>query len=233
VGPGHGIGFVGALPQSMRSRCSPAERAEKMKQNGGNEDCEKAVVKALDWLKGKQSPNGSWGGGNKAGITGMALLAFYGHCETPDSPFYGQNVTSGITYLTDLGMKHKGFFSEQLGTSIHCTYEHGIACYAMGETYSFSKLGNKQLPGLRETFEDGVNLIVKYQLPSGAWSYNQQTNNYGNGGEDIPGAQSSQTHESKNRRPWLRYQEGCGLFRKQADTCQWRLRTEHDARPSL
>jgi hypothetical protein len=185
VGPGSGIGFVGLLPPSMRSRCSPQERAEKMRQNGGNEDCERAVVKALDWLKSKQSANGSWGTTHKASMTGLALLAYYGHCETPDSPFYGQNVSLGITYLTNLGMKNKGFFSELLGVNNHCVYEHGIACYAMGETYSFSKLGNKQLPNLRETFEDGVNIIVRNQQESGSWGYGGSSPSYVKDREDM------------------------------------------------
>ena len=38
VGPGSWIGFVGNLPALMRSRCSPQERAQKMRENGGNED---------------------------------------------------------------------------------------------------------------------------------------------------------------------------------------------------
>ena len=184
TGPGHGPGFV-SLPLSIRSRCSPQERAEKMRQNGGNEECEKAVIKALDWLKRKQNANGSWGSGYKSGMTGLALLAFYGHCETPDSPFYGQNVSLGIGYLTDLGMKNKGFFSELIGTNHHCVYEHGIACYAMGETYSFSKLGTKTLPNLRETFEDGVKIIVNAQQESGSWGYGEGSNTYVKNREDM------------------------------------------------
>ncbi len=173
MGAGSGIGFVGNLPATMRSRCSPLERAEKMRNNGGTDDCERAVVKALDWLKTKQNADGSWGTTYKSAMTGLALLAYYGHCETPDSTFYGQNVSSGITFLTDLGMKQKGFLSLNLGKNVHCVYEHGIACYAMGETYSFSKLGNKTLPNLREVFEDGVKIIVQGQQDNGNWSYDE------------------------------------------------------------
>lgn len=184
VGPGNGIGFVGNLPAIMRSRCSPQERAEKMRQNGGNDDCEKAVVKALDWLKSKQAANGSWGGGHKTAMTGLALLAFYGHCETPDSPFYGQNVTNGITFLLDVGAKNQGFFTENLG-KFASTYEHGIACYAIGETYSFSKLGKKELPGLREAFEQGVQLILSNQTDAGSWAYGGNSPHYNRYGSDM------------------------------------------------
>ncbi len=183
-GPGHGPGFL-SIPKSIRSRCSSEERAAKMAQNGGSRECEIAVVKALDWLKQQQNGDGSWGKQWKAGMTGMALLAFYGHCETPDSPYYGQNVSLGINYLTDLGIKNGGFFSELIASNHHCVYEHGIACYAMGETYSFSKLGNKVLPNLRETFEAGVGLMVQGQQESGSWGYGDGSNTYARGREDM------------------------------------------------
>lgn len=184
VGPGNGIGFVGNLPAIMRSRCSPQERAEKMRQNGGNEACERAVVNSLEWLKKTQNSDGSWGKQWKGGMTGLALLAFYGHCETPDSPFYGETVMKGITYLVDLGNKNNGIYSENVGKTNHLVYEHGIAAYAMGETYSFSKLGNKALPGLRESFEAGVKIIVDHQQENGNWAYGGSSPHYVKSGRE-------------------------------------------------
>ncbi len=177
VGPGNGIGFVGNLPALMRSRCSPQERAQKMRENGGNEDCEKAVIKALDWLKTQQASNGAWGTAHRTAMTGLALLCYYGHCETPESPFYGQNVTNGVAFLLDTAAKNQGFFTDNLG-QIFCVYEHGIGCYAMGETYSFSKLGKKELPGLREAFQKGVEIIIEHQTPNGGWSYGGNSPHY-------------------------------------------------------
>ncbi|MBP7948853.1 MAG: terpene cyclase/mutase family protein [Verrucomicrobiales bacterium] len=175
VGPGHGVGFVG-LPSIMRSRCSPQERMEKMRQNGGNEDCEKAVVKALDWFKSKQNADGSWGNQWKGGMTGLVLLCYYGHCETPESPFYGENILKGINYLINLAQQKNGFFTEM--KTNHCVYEHGIACYALGETYSFSKLGKKEMPGLRESFERGVAIIIEHQQDDGNWAYGGNSPHY-------------------------------------------------------
>ena len=109
-GPGSGAGFI-SLPKIMRSRCSPAERASKMRENGGSDACEVAVKKGLDWLKTKQNPDGSWGAGHKGGMTGLALLCYLGHCETPDSPAYGENVLKGINYLLELGQKNKDGFA--------------------------------------------------------------------------------------------------------------------------
>ncbi len=175
-GPGSGAGFI-ALPKLYASRCSPAERAEKMKANGGSPECEEAVKKGLDWLAKKQNADGSWGANHKAGMTGLALLAYLGHCETPESLKYGENVLKGITYLIDLGRNQKqdqfaGVFSTK-PQQINSTYEHGIATYALGEMYSFAKLGSKELPGLREGFEKGVNIIIDKQNAKGAWSYKE------------------------------------------------------------
>ncbi len=174
-GPGKGNGFIN-LPTILRSRCSPAERIAKMKENGGTEQCETAVRNSLKWLKSKQNPDGSWGVTHKGGMTGLALLAYLGHCETPESPFYGETVTKGLTYLMELGAKNKapfdGIYSEVPGV-ISSTYEHGIAAYAMGEMYSFAKLGSKPIPGLRESFERGVAIIIEKQQPAGAWGYKE------------------------------------------------------------
>jgi Prenyltransferase and squalene oxidase repeat len=175
-GPGMGAGFI-ALPKLYASRCSPAERSLKMKANGGSPECEIAVGKGLDWLAKKQNADGSWGNGHKAGMTGLVLLAYLGHCETPESLKYGETVLKGISYLIDLGRNQKqkqfeGYFSTKPQV-ISSTYEHGIATYALGEMYSFAKLGDKPLPGLREGFEKGVNIIIESQSSKGSWGYKE------------------------------------------------------------
>lgn len=174
MGMGGAAGFV-SLPPSMRSRCSSQERLEKLRQTGGRPECEAAVSKSLEWLKGKQNPDGSWGRNNKAAMTGLTLLCYLGRCETPDSPFYGDNVMKGITYLIELSKKNEhGFITEDFkGNS--GAYEHGIATYALGEMYTLARLGSKSLPGMRETFEKGVELIIKSQNKDGrgggSWDY--------------------------------------------------------------
>jgi hypothetical protein len=170
MGMGAASGFV-SLPPTMRARCSTTERLEKLRQNGGSSECEAAVSRALEWLKTKQNSDGSWGTGNKAGMTGMALLCYLGRCETPESPFYGDNVMKGIMYLIELGKKNEhGFFSEN-PKAISAAYEHGIATYALGEMYTLARLGSKSLPGMRESFEKGVKLIIDHQNETGGWDY--------------------------------------------------------------
>ena len=181
VGPGTTPGF-NAVPLFVRSRCSSQERTAKMKENGGNEACERAVIKALDWIKTQQGSNGAWGSAHRTAMTGLALLCYYGHCETMNSAFYGPQVTNGVAYLLDTAAKNQGFFTDNLGQHF-CTYEHGIATYAMGETYAFAKLGGKALPGLREGFERGVQIILEHQTPNGGWSYGGNSPHYNREGD--------------------------------------------------
>ncbi len=174
VGMGGASGFV-SLPPSMRSRCSSTERLEKLRQTGGKPECEVAVTKSLAWLKTKQNPDGSWGRSNKAAMTGLSLLCYLGRCETPDSPFYGENVMKGILYLIELSKKNPSGFITENPKGIAGAYEHGIATYALGEMYTLARLGSKSLPGMRETFEKGVELIIKTQgtdgRAKGSWDY--------------------------------------------------------------
>jgi len=186
-GPGRLKNFV-SIPLPMRGRCSPAERLHRMNANGGNDQCEAAVKRSLQWLKEKQNKDGSWGESHRAGMTGLALLAYLGHCETPESFTYGETVLKGLTYLLELGQKNKapfdGIFSEK-PAAISSTYEHGIAAYAMGEMYSFSKLGTTPIPGLRESFERGAAIIIEKQNERGAWGYKEGVGYDSYGRDDL------------------------------------------------
>ena len=170
MGIGGAAGFV-SLPPSMRSRCSSAERLQKLAQNGGSSECERAVSQSLEWLKGKQNADGSWGTSNKAAYTGLVLLCYLGRCETPDSPFYGDNVMKGIMYLVELAQKNNTGILSETPLANSATYEHGIATYALGEMYTLARMGAKQLPGMRETFERGVKIIIDNQNKRGSWTY--------------------------------------------------------------
>jgi len=185
MGMGGAAGFV-TLPPSMRSRCSTQERLEKLRQNGGTPECEAAVSASLEWLKGKQNADGSWGRNNKAAMTGLALLCYLGRCETPESPFYGDNVMKGILFLieTQKANPHKMFSQATKGNAP--AYEHGIATYALGEMYTLARLGSKSLPGMREAFEQGVKIIIDNQGKHGSWVYDTDKGSYlKEGREDL------------------------------------------------
>ncbi len=159
------------MPKMMVARCASASRMEKLRQNGGTPECEMAVSKSLEWLRGQQSADGSWGRANKAAMTALSLLCFLGRCETPDSAFYGDQVRNGMLYLIEVSRKNEHGILSETPMANQATYEHGIATYALGEMHAFYRLGGSSLPGLRETFEKGVRLIIEQQNELGAWTY--------------------------------------------------------------
>lgn len=62
-------GFQG-IPATMRSRCSPQDRMNRLRETGGSPEVEPVVEKGLEWLQKTQNSDGSWTkGGNKAGYT--------------------------------------------------------------------------------------------------------------------------------------------------------------------
>ena len=185
MGMGGMQGFV-SLPPSMKTRCSPQERLKKLAESGGSPECERAVSNSLEWLKTKQNPDGSWGSSNKAAMTGMVLLCYLGRCETPDSPFYVDNVMKGIMFLIELSKKNQyGAITEDFKGNAGA-YEHGIATYALGEMYTLARLGSKSLPGMREAFEEGVKVIIDNQGKHGSWVYDIDKGTYQpSGREDL------------------------------------------------
>ncbi len=159
-----------SIPVSMKKRCSQSERMERLKEAGGNEKCEKAVVKALDFLQETQNGDGSWDDKYQPAMTGLALLAYLGHCETPKSPRYGDTVLRAITYLVDVGMKNDGKLTTD-SSNKHWSYEHAVCTYALGEAYTFCKELRINVPNLEKVVKEAGQLIVDKQGPNGGWGY--------------------------------------------------------------
>ena len=136
-GTGTGDGDGGGIPGILSKRCDLNDRMKRIAENGGTPQCEEAVVKSLRWLKKQQNGNGSWGEGQfRASMTGISLLAYLAHCETPLSEEFGENVLKGISFLVDLGMKNP-VISEQPALKEIC-YDHAVATYALCEAYTLS-----------------------------------------------------------------------------------------------
>jgi Prenyltransferase and squalene oxidase repeat len=175
LGNGAGVGkLFGLIPEGMRKRCSKEDRLQRLKDNGGTAACDEAVTKGLRWLKANQNSDGSWGKNNKPAMTGLALLAYFGHCETPASEEFGDSCVKGITYLTDLGMKNEGKMASNF-TGQPWVYEHGIATYALGEAYTFCKELKYPIPGLPEVTEMAGQFIIDNQNKNGGWAYQYAT----------------------------------------------------------
>ncbi len=177
------VSGFGNIPATMKKRCSKADRLGRLRETGGVPECDDAVIKALDWFKATQSADGSWTGGYKCGMTGLALLAYLGHCETPLSKDYGETVLRAMTYLINIGMKTDGKFTTDPANKAW-PYEHAIATYALAEASTFCKQGNINVPNLFEiTQKAGQYIIDNQHKDTGGWDYLYDTN--GKRGGDL------------------------------------------------
>lgn len=169
-GDGAGAGAFGNIPAQMRKRCSKEDRLQRLKENGGTPECEDAVVATLDWLKQTQNKDGSWCSQKRVGMTGLALLTYLGHCETPLSEKYGQTVQAAIVYLVDKANSNKGKLADDFKDD-HWPYEHAIGCYAIAEAYTFCKQIKVNIPGLHDAVRDTGQWILDNQSELGSWDY--------------------------------------------------------------
>lgn len=159
---------------------SSGGRAGSLRSYAGKwgEHTERAVIKALRWLKEHQKPDGSWGARSHedaVGYTGLALLTFLAHGETTASEEYGPTVEKAIRWLVD--QQHEtGFFGpipeglpgakKPFGNYIHSVYAHAIATYALSEAYGLTRI-----PMLKEPMEKGAKVILDGQQKGGGWDY--------------------------------------------------------------
>ena len=164
-----GIGL--SLPKTMQQRCDPKKRLARLRSGGGKEMTEAAIIRGLDWLKANQDPEGSWGGKDKDGegnpvstdkdaMTGMALLAYLGHCELQDSPDYGPTVQKAINFLTSTPP------DKPVGGGNKGSYSHPIRTYALCEAYTMTKIKK-----LEEFAKRAAIHVIKGQNESGGWAY--------------------------------------------------------------
>lgn len=170
LGMGGGTGkLFGLIPVTMRKRCSKDDRLARLKDNGGTPACDEAVVKGLRWLKANQNPDGSWNP-QKNAMTGLALLAYFGHCETPVSEEFGESCLKAIVYLVNVGAKNNGLLSANI-TGQTAPYEHAIATYALAEAATFCKELKIDVPNLMEVTEKAGQFIIDNQNVNGGWAY--------------------------------------------------------------
>jgi hypothetical protein len=158
-------GGLGGLPGTMRGRMGTGRKAA-MDQNKMKSKTEQAVIKGLNWLQQNQNADGSWGDGNKGAMTGLGLLCFLGHGETPESAQYGLTVNKAVQWIIDNGTKNEGRLHMAKAFSQPGVYEHGICTYALGEYYTMTKDER-----VIELFKQAVNYIIQGQGPGGGWMY--------------------------------------------------------------
>ena len=156
AGGGGSLGGIGARSVEVRSAA--------LARGGGKPSSDQAVINALRWLKKVQNPDGTWGKQYPGGMSGLALLCFLGHGETPASKEFGGTVANAINAMLTNGTKNKGNLHPKGGIE---PYQHGMATYALCEAYTMTKDER-----LAPVITQAVAYILKGERPDGGWAYN-------------------------------------------------------------
>ena len=117
-------------------------------------------------------------------MTGLALLAYLGHCETPSSEEFGEVVQNAIIYLIQISQKQDGKLASNLTDKAWC-YEHAIATYALAEAYTLCSEFKIAIPKLQATVLAAGNHIIENQHDSGGWDYSYDTSSTRGGDTSI------------------------------------------------
>jgi len=140
---------------------NPGARGSALARHGGSGATEGAVLRALRWLKKNQNSDGSWNK-TKPAMTGLGLLTFLAHGETPGSEEFGYTVEAAMRWLVE-NQDASGHFN---GRDAH-DYSHPIATYALCEAFALTKI-----PMVKDAAEKATKVIVLGQNASGGWNYN-------------------------------------------------------------
>ncbi len=154
----------------------------------GGKASQKAVDYGLEWLHRHQDDDGHWSSHDFAahctaakctgegemvhdiGCTGLALLAFLGAGNTPNSGKYKNDVKKGLKYLVEVQDKESGCFGQPNSHSSFI-YDHALATLSMTEGFGLS-----QWPTLKEPAQKGLNFINAARNPYKAWRYTYPPN---------------------------------------------------------
>ena len=156
------------VPAAMAARLGARERMAAARITGGGEKSEKAVMAGLRWLQAHRNADGSWSDEFRPAMTGLALLAFFGHGELPESPEFGETVKTALDWVLARGSEfesHMSLTKDGWG-GMAGVYEHAILTCAMGEYFSMTH-DERFEPLLRKA----VGYIVDGQNPLGGWDY--------------------------------------------------------------
>ncbi|MBL9118469.1 MAG: PD40 domain-containing protein [Phycisphaerae bacterium] len=144
---------VAPAPLEDFAQRDPSLRSELLEGMGGSDETERAVVRALEWLKRSQEADGRWSsrghGGTvdaDAAMTGLALLTFLGagHTHVEDGP-YRDAVARGLAWLRARQQPNGDLRSNLPGVGADAAvpadtmYGQTIATVALCEAYAMSR----------------------------------------------------------------------------------------------
>jgi hypothetical protein len=148
---------IGDRPGLALKRGVPRGSGDRVGRGGPGED---AIFRALRWLKANQSSDGSWPNVRPA-MTSLALLAFLGHGELPDSEEFGDTVQRAMEWLVG-NQEADGRFKGRDGND----YSQPIVAYALCEAVMLTRV-----PSVRYAAERAIEVLLAGQHPDGAWDY--------------------------------------------------------------
>ncbi len=152
-------------------------KARLLKEFGGSEEGEEAVMLGLAWLTQMQQQGGYWKydaglhRDDHAAATGMAILAFTGAGQSHKEGRYKQTVQAGLDWL----VKNVELTQDQNNGHIRTTsnmYSQGIATLALCEAY-----GMTHDPALKKAAQAAIDYIQQAQGRLGSWGYIAHTDN--------------------------------------------------------
>jgi len=174
LGNGDDFGSVegepGLIVGMPGKRCSKQERLGLLQESGASAATDEQVIKALRFMKSTQAQDGGWGEKNREAMTGLSLLAYLGHCETPLSEEFGESCLKAIIFLIDRGVKNRGRLVDN-AVDRHWPYQQAIATYALAEAETMCRGSGIAVPRLRDVVQQAGQLIIDSQHPSGGWDY--------------------------------------------------------------
>ena len=152
------------MPRFISSR-SAGKRRKALKDFGGSDATENAVMKALYFLAAKQNKDGSWGSSDcKDGadivLTSLASLTFLSHGERPDSKQYGKVIEKALKKLVEYSQRKE---LAKCGDG----FPNAILCYALSEAVAVTDLAP-----LLDPMDKCVKHIVEGQNKFGSFYYN-------------------------------------------------------------
>ncbi len=139
---------------------SASGRAGAVAKFGASKVGQDKLMKALWWLAKVQNPDGSWGNTAQPAYTGLALLTFLAHGETPTSKNFGTTVKKAMDWLV----------KDPINTKSDNGYPHAIKTYALCEAYAMTGVS------LIETQMNAcVEVLIKGQQAGGCYNYGYNT----------------------------------------------------------
>ena len=144
---------------------SASGRASAVSKFGGSKVGQDNLLKALWWLKKVQNPDGSWGKAEMPAHTGLALLTFLAHGETPTSKHFGPTVKKAIMWLVNdpVGKRHG---------SHGRAYEHAIKSYALCEAYAMTGISM-----IEDAMNKNIRRVIDGMQKGGSYDYHYKKTN--------------------------------------------------------